>query len=177
MKATFWLPEPLQHLIALFGPTHTLLYASTPLFVPRGNDVLGGGIRQTPRIRIGDVVLSRRTWVVPVQLWPQRRSGEGDEAFWVRVAAWHADNGLPDRYFVRGAMDGSQAWRLDHKTRKPTFVDLAARHLVALLERFFADAAELVVITEALPDLDAAVRYGSDRHVTELVVELPGGCS
>ncbi|MEJ3653464.1 lantibiotic dehydratase [Actinomycetes bacterium KLBMP 9759] len=194
LMATYWLPEPLRNLITLFGPTHTLMHSAIPLFLPRGRDVMAGGIRPTPRIRIGDVVLSRRSWVVPAPLVPRRNGGESDESFWVRLAGWHREHGLPERYYARSAELSSVTWDPTQKSRKPMFVDLASWQLVALLERIMGGPAGdgppdragragqpgmdgvggMLVLTEALPEPAASPAYGRDRHVTELVVELPG---
>jgi hypothetical protein len=189
LMATFWLPEPLRNLITLFGPTHTMMHAAIPLFLPRGGaaapesvpfDGLSGRIRETPRISVGDVVLARRSWVVPAPLVPRRSGGESDESYWVRLAAWHRDHGLPERYYARSAQLSSVAWDPTQKSRKPTYVDLGSWHLVALLERTMAEPQDsggggMLVLTEALPEPADAPRYGRDQHVTELVVELPGG--
>ena len=66
-------------------------------------------------------------------------------------------------------------WGPQTKARKPMYVDLAAWHLVRLLERAVGEGGELAVLTEALPTLDQAPQYGDGRHVTELLIELPGG--
>lgn len=178
MVASFWLPEPVRRLIEIFGPIHSPLHASVPLFVPRGGDIVGGGIRNLPRLSIGSVVLSRRSWVLPSRVVPHRHSGESDAALWVRWAGWFAEQGIPERFYVRAAGLRS-AWSPEMKSRKPTYVDLSSWHLVAVLERTLSEESDLVVIAEALPDLTAAPRYNSvdgvdgAQHVTELVVELP----
>lgn len=174
MMAEFWLPSPLRHLVEAFGPSPSLLHASVPLFLPRDSDPMTGGVLHLPRVEVGRVALSRACWAMPARELPARRKGEPDAAFWLRFAGWLAAHGVPERFFARVLPAGGQSFRIELKSRKPTFVDAASWHLVADFERAVTDSASLVVLTEALPDLAAAPRYGAIQRVTEIVVEVPG---
>lgn len=49
----------------------------------------------------GALVLARRTWQVPHQLYPARASGELDAEYFLRVARWRRKHGIPERVYVR----------------------------------------------------------------------------
>lgn len=174
MMAEFWLPPPLRQLIDGFGPAPSVLHASVPMFLPRDADPLAGGVLSLPRIEVGLVTLSRACWALPARDLPARRKGEADASFWLRFAGWLAEHGIPERFFARILPGGGESFRVELKSRKPTYVDAAIWHLVATLERSVSEGGDLVVLTEALPDLSAAPRFGGVQRVTELVLEVPG---
>ncbi len=174
LMAEFWLPAPLRHLVETFGPTPTLLHASASVLRPVDTDPREGGVWRLPRLTAGHVTLSRRSWAFSAAEMPARHKGEGDAAFWLRLADWTAEQGIPERFFLRLVSYGQEGGHLAQKNRKPTYIDLAIWHLVALLERGVESGRDLVVITEALPDLGAAPRYGQAAHVTELLIEIDG---
>lgn len=174
MMAEFWLPAPLRHLIEGFGPAPSLMHASVPLFLPRDIDPREGGVVAMPRLEVGLVTISRACWAFPAREMPLRRTGELDWAYWLRFAGWLADTGIPERFYARVLPAAQETFRVSLKARKPTYVDTAIWPLVAMLERSVADPNDLVVITEALPELAAAPRFGAVQRVTELVLEVPG---
>jgi hypothetical protein len=47
------------------------------------------------------VVLARRRWTIPFELYPRRKAGEGDTEFFIRVNEWRSANSIPARVFVR----------------------------------------------------------------------------
>jgi hypothetical protein len=173
--AEFWLPRPMRHLVEGFGPPPTLLHASMPLLRPPDQDPRAGGVWMLPRLEAGLVTLSRQCWAFAAREMPRRRKGETDTSFWLRLADWLAQEAIPQRFFLRVVGAQQPILRPDMKSRKPMYVDVEAWPLVALLERAIEDDGDLVVITEVLPDLGAAPRYGGAQHVTELVVELGAG--
>lgn len=174
MMAEFWLPGPVRHLVEAFGPAPSYLHASVPMFLPPEVDPRAGGVQMLPRLEVGSVTLMRRCWAFPAADMPSRRGGESDGTFWLRLADWLAERGIPERFYVRVIANELSSYRVELKSRKPTYVDCAVWHLVALLERSIGDPRDLVVFTEALPDLADAPAYGTARRVTELIVEVPG---
>jgi hypothetical protein len=174
LMAEFFLPAPLRGLVELFGPAATLLHAGYPPFIPQGHDPRTQGAGRLDRVQVGTVVVARRNWVFPGHEVPARNRGEDDLAYWRRVAAWVGDHGLPERCYVRVLPTDGQAPGLDLKTRKPLYLDFSTWDLVSVLERVRGGPGDLIVISEALPDLSQAPRYGGDRHVTELIAEVTG---
>ncbi|WP_283133919.1 lantibiotic dehydratase [Rhizohabitans arisaemae] len=173
VMAEFWLPPPVRDLLAVFGPPASLLHASMPLFVPQGDDPRDGGVRMLPRLESGRITLSRRCWVFPAREMPRRGKGEEDTRYWLRITEWLTGQQIPERFYIRVMGFSETVFKPDMKSRKPVYVDLTVWPLVALLERMIADGGDLVVVTEAHPDLAQAPVYGTERHVTEFMVELP----
>jgi lantibiotic biosynthesis protein len=60
-------------------------------------------INYRPRITFGGgrVVLTRRRWVIPGVLFPQRRADESAADFFIRANRWRAENGLPETAYLR----------------------------------------------------------------------------
>jgi hypothetical protein len=168
-----WLPVPMRHLVEIFGvPPSFMRGGVSPLPPPPPALPLTEHGRVFPRLTVGRVTIARRCWVFPAAALPARGPGEVDTSYWLKLAGWIADRGLPERFFVRAGGNGMLSSSPFAKSRKPFFVDMAAWSLVVMLERALAHGGT-VIITEALPDLSRAPRYGGDGHVTELIVELP----
>lgn len=177
MMGEFFLPPAIRSLVDVFGPAPTLLHAGYPLFLPPERDPRAGGVGRLARVAAGQVVLARACWAFRSGEFPLRRPGENDLTWWQRVIGWTSEHGVPSRCYARvmGADDTTGAAALlDLKSRKPLYVDFANWHLVALLERAIGTDDQLIVISEALPDLADAPRYGDARHVTEMIVEVNG---
>jgi hypothetical protein len=66
-------------------------------------------INYRPRITFGGgrVVLSRRRWVVPGALFPQRRADESAGDFFIRANRWRVENGIPETSYLR-VMPGTE---------------------------------------------------------------------
>jgi hypothetical protein len=59
-------------------------------------------ISYRPRITVeGRVVLARRRWQVPKELFPQRAADETASAFFIRANRWRMENGLPESSYLR----------------------------------------------------------------------------
>jgi lantibiotic biosynthesis protein len=60
-------------------------------------------INYRPRITFGGgrLVLTRRRWVVPSPLFPQRRADESAGDFFIRANRWRAENGIPETAYLR----------------------------------------------------------------------------
>jgi hypothetical protein len=60
-------------------------------------------INYRPRITYGGgrLVLTRRRWVVPGVLFPQRRADETAADFFIRANRWRAENGIPETSYLR----------------------------------------------------------------------------
>ena len=60
-------------------------------------------VQYRPRITYGGgrVVISRRRWVVPGALFPQRRADESGADFFIRANRWRAEHGIPGTSYLR----------------------------------------------------------------------------
>lgn len=172
MMGEFFLPPPLANLMDLLGPAPSLLHAGYPLFLPRTRDPAAGGVGVLPRVQVGSVVVARRTWAFRVGELPRRAHGEPELGWWQRLAEWIGEHDIPHRCYVRVMPLGEDAGMKGIKARKPTYIDFSNWYLVALLDRAMTRDDDLVVLSEALPDLDHAPRFTDGDHVTELLLEV-----
>ncbi|WP_406274756.1 lantibiotic dehydratase family protein [Actinacidiphila glaucinigra] len=129
----------------------------------------GTGLRETqdgplPRIRLGNVVVQRRTWRCTADQLPATTPGRPDHEWFLAWREWQRRMGLPRRVF---ASPGGE--------HKPLYVDFDAYPSVRLLDAAVRKSASPVVLTEMLPGPDELwLRDDRNRYVTELTVELDG---
>jgi Lantibiotic dehydratase, N terminus len=117
-----------------------------------------------PRVRLGNVVLQRRTWRIAPASLPERPAGVSDEQWFLQWRRWKHDRGLPRHVFA--SLGGEH---------KPQYVDFDSFLSVQLLDTAARGTESTVVLTEMLPGPDELwLRDGDRRYVTELTVELDG---
>jgi hypothetical protein len=127
----------------------------------------GTGLREgesgaLPRVRLGNVVLQRRSWRFAADRLPPAVAGQEDHEWFLAWRAWQRTAGLPRRVFA--SLGGEH---------KPQYVDFDAYPCVRLLDAAARKSASAVTFTEMLPGPDGLwLRDGGDRYVTELTVEL-----
>ncbi|MDT0458891.1 lantibiotic dehydratase [Streptomyces sp. DSM 41527] len=176
--AELWLPPALRLLLQTFGSTSNLLIPGRRIF----GDPSLSEVREVlaePRVVVGRTTVSRRQWVLPPGAVPRREKGESDRSLLLRLVAWLAEHGMPQRCFVR-ALDpqsviSGEVWRV--KSRKPLYVDFANLLLVGVFERLLAaGAGQVVFLQEALPGpCEMPDHDGSGPRVTEFLVEINEG--
>ncbi|MFJ2474847.1 lantibiotic dehydratase [Streptomyces sp. NPDC087659] len=132
-----------------------------------GNDP-HGGVTRRPRVRHGNVVLSRRSWRAPASALPPH-GGAGTQEEW--FLGWHAfrrHHGLPDRVFATVTDGGARG----ATGAKPQYVDFDSPLSLAAFEGTLRTAEARVVFREMLPDEGGLhVSSARGRHVAELAVE------
>lgn len=150
------LPE-VQQVLLNFSPTHLV-----QLDLWSGTGLAGEGAAALPRIRLGDLVLQRRTWRIPPDELPAHPAGADDAARLLSWRRWQRERGLPRRVFA--ALGGEH---------KPQYVDFDSQMCVNLLETAARGTTSTVVLTEMLPGPDAlTVGAGDGVRVGELTVEM-----
>ncbi|MEV7805993.1 lantibiotic dehydratase [Microbispora sp. NPDC088329] len=165
------LPE-VQRALLLFSHT-----SMAPLSVwdgvdrPLGDAAIGGH----PRLRHGDLVLTRRAWKVHPSRLPSRVA---DDAEWFLAwQRWRRENGLPRRVFAMvDAGRGEDAGEADPAAtlpRKPQYVDFDSLFSLTLLDHLVKDASQRVVMQEMLPDTDHLwLRAHDGAYVAEQTLEI-----
>jgi lantibiotic biosynthesis dehydratase-like protein len=131
------------------------------------------GVKRWPRFVAGRVVLFRRRWVFAPGAGPRppRPGAVPEEAaaeFFLAVARWRHEHGLPRHVFVHTAAEP-----------KPFYVDLEAPLCVELLRRAIVSVQggepPVLHVTEMLPAPDELwVRDGEGRYAAEFLLHLHG---
>lgn len=169
-------PVYLGYLVPLALPeiSRTLLLLS-PTSMAR-LDVWGGvpepeahdGVTARPRVRYGDLVLSRRSWSTSAASLPARQQPGTDEHGWfLGWQRWHRRHGLPAQVFatVTGGTNAAAP-------AKPSYLDFDSPLSLTAFEALVRGAADQVVLREMLPTEDGLhVRSERGSHVAELAVE------
>ncbi|ASS75451.1 hypothetical protein CIG75_11005 [Tumebacillus algifaecis] len=149
-------------------------------------------VRRYPRVRLGQVVVSRQKWMVPRSRLIEREKKESDYEFFSRVHKWRTKLGLPSRVFIRfmpmtdeenpfaQMFEGKEAEQteVNFTNFKPQYIDFESPLLVRLFGKIIVDTKLGMKIEEMLPDAEGMFFNEQGRtHVTELTVELgkPGG--
>ncbi|WP_030421822.1 lantibiotic dehydratase [Streptomyces sp. SCSIO 75703] len=160
--------------IALPEIPRTLLLLSPSTMAPL--DVWAGvpegasrdGVTHRPRVRHGDVVVSRRSWTADAEALPAGPPGAGEAEQYLGLRRWQRAHGLPDRCFATVSRPGRGP-----AGAKPVHVDfdspLSLSVLDALVER---EPGNRVTFREMLPAEDGLhLTSPHGRHVAELAVE------
>jgi hypothetical protein len=145
--------------------------------------ILPKSVTTIPRISLGDIVVARRTWIVPTNCQPNGSASA--QEFFMEVQAWREQHGIPSEVFMRvmpipASMGGGSEssddvkWgEFDYKNLKPTYVRLDSPRLVRLMQRMIKRNHFSLVLSEVLPQLhDQHVELSGRGHVAELQFEL-----
>ncbi|GAA3234352.1 hypothetical protein GCM10010532_071640 [Dactylosporangium siamense] len=123
------------------------------------------GVVARPRVLIGDLVVSRRSWSTTVAVLPRRGEGDTDAAWFLRWQRWQRAHRLPAQLFatVHSGFGGRP---------KPQYVDCGSYLSLVALESSLDANADRVVFREMLPAGDQLTAGSAQgRHVTEFVIE------
>ncbi|MEU8206311.1 lantibiotic dehydratase [Streptosporangium sp. NPDC049046] len=133
-------------------------------------------IRSQPRVRFGDLIVSRRRWTVHPDFLPARTTADGDAESFLAWRRWRRDHGLPQRVFASlGAVplrpDASNAM----PTFKPQYIDFGSVLSLHLLDRLAREGNRLIVLEEMLPDIEQIwLKSAEGRYVAEQTIEITG---
>ena len=131
--------------------------------------VTTGGVSTRPRVRLGSVVLSRRSWAVLGADLPLRAPGQSDADWFLGWHRWRRTHGIPLQTFVTVY----PAQRTGAASPKPQFLDLASVLSLQAFEAMVTDPADKAVVAEMLPGPDDLTLRSADGrgHVTEIALE------
>lgn len=148
------------------------------------------GVRRYPRIRIGGVVVARRTWKVPTEHLPEGSATDG-LAGYRAIRRWQHELDLPDLVFSRlftlpdplVPLDPAERERKARSLarfpssaeRKPVLVDFTSVTSVRAWQRSLRRADDDLTIQECLPLPGSEAADGSGvQHTREFVLETVG---
>jgi hypothetical protein len=147
-SATFWL-DP---------------WAGTPAAPARD------GVEHRPRLRLGPLVVSRRSWTVGVADLLARLGTTGGAEEFLAWHRWRHDHDVPARVFARVRPPRGAA--PTGRRPKPQLVDFGSALSLASLRAELTDPDAGVELTEMLPDPGQLhVHSPAGSHVAELAVE------
>jgi len=143
------------------------------------------------------LILSRRLWQVPSDLFPHRLPKEKSCEYFVRVNRWRKENGIPQEVFVRvrplpqrhqdndkshESQDSPQNERVENAVMgnvasrdlyKPQYIDFSNPLLVKLFGRMAASLKHFVAnLEERLPSAENLLDYQNNRYVTEFILQF-----
>ncbi|MDQ0958590.1 hypothetical protein QFZ66_002468 [Streptomyces sp. B4I13] len=136
------------------------------------------GVLRLPRLSLGEVVVERRTWRVPVKAVAGLLVGARDRVeLLLAAASWREANALPRRCFFRmedGLAPDTGSLGRTARSYKPHYLDFDSALLLEILCRSLAagPAEAELVLQECLPDVDSYTRPGAPSSAAEeLAVE------
>lgn len=127
------------------------------------------GVTVRPRLRLGNIVLSRRSWSTPVRELPDSGDPGTDPAAFLAWRRWRARHGLPEQVFatIYPARSGPRT-----ANPKPQYVDFGSALSLQALRAALTDPDDQVVLRELLPEAsELAAHSALGGHVSELAVE------
>jgi hypothetical protein len=127
------------------------------------------GVTSRPRVRLGDLVLSRRSWTARAADLPARGVQTSSSAWFLDWHRWRLEHGLPARVFAARVGTGP---RPAGGRSKPQFVDFDSYLSLTALDALLTEPDVRLRFQEMLPGAEE-LHVHSERgaHVAELVVE------
>ena len=166
--------------------TIALAFSEGPCFLvanalAKAMDASGGDVLRSPRVTLGKVVISRRSWTLAYSTCPDASMPAAQ--FYLAIRDWQKTHGLPERFFVRALLGGSNEKarisryaamkEINFKDLKPFYVDLRNPRFVRLLQNMLKRHTLSLMVSELLPDFDGhASSVDGETHVSELHFEL-----
>ncbi|MFD5428413.1 lantibiotic dehydratase [Streptomyces sp. NPDC127084] len=134
----------------------------------------GGGVTVHPRVRLGDLVVARRSWTAQAADLPRRTPGMPEERWYLEWQRWRRAHRVPTVAFatITPHSEDDNASELWRRGTKPYPVDFDSPLNLSVLDHHIKTEAATVVFHEMLPAENAlTVTSDSGRHVAEVVVE------
>ncbi len=150
---------PTVRLLTLLGPG-----GPPAIALPRNARPHGAG-RVWPRMRMGDLVLRRRRWELPVDGALRAAASLPPQEAFRAIRRWRTRVDLPERLFV---MEEIQAGARG-TVHKPQYIDFSSPAFAILFSRMIRRGGKSVSVDELLPDTESAP---GDRSGERWVVEL-----
>lgn len=142
-------------------------------------------IRRYPRIRIGQVILSRKKWIIPNNLLPIKDKGEDEFTYFLRINEWYKALQLPKKVFIRlipmneqemssdTSTDKSTIEEIDFTKFKPQYIDFEGPLFIKMFEKLIKDSSFGMVVEEMSPNIDEIpLQHNDESYVSEFLLEL-----
>jgi hypothetical protein len=131
------------------------------LIYPQRASTVRGGVECQGRVRIGNLVAHRRTWVFsPMAAFPLFGS-LSDRGLYLALQSWRSENGIPDQVFAAEKLRSEfKLWDL----HKPQFLDFTSPSFLPILRACFEASPERLELREVLPGPAAFPASADGRH-------------
>lgn len=147
----------LTQMLSLLAPASNVVTAFTPP-LPENRTT-----RVLPRVRIGSLVLRRRTLQVRVSELPDGDPSSPDG--YLQWVTWWRDTGLPEHCYISRGDDSGR------RSGKPRYLDVSGLINLATASHEWRGQEGWINVVEALPDLDETViNRDGDHRIHEMVL-------
>jgi hypothetical protein len=115
---------------------------------------LPSAIEHFPRVRVGNFVLQRELWTVPVACAPAASQNAADDfEFFLERYAWARQQGLPREVFVRGKRHFASPAAMGADTNKPLLLDIENFFAWKMIDQLLEDQSlHTLFVEEMLPN-------------------------
>jgi hypothetical protein len=157
------MPLPLK-LLRAFGP------GRVDLVLPETRPSTFGDVTLHPRLALGNVILRRRAWVVPVEAFRRETASLSPARFFAAVERWRKERGIPDRVFLP-----RPAGTNTHRD-KPQYIDFSSPIFVELFRQRLAASDQLAMeevlpaVEDGIPD-ESGARWAVELQLDSLVAQ------
>ncbi len=135
-------------------------------------------VRILPRIVYEDqIILQRKSWLIPKTLLLSRKNGETDSGFYFRMNIWRKCHDIPDEVFVF-IVPAAEYSEVKGKLQKPGNDDYKPQYinfnnplLVNLLEKLINKVPESLKVQEMLPAPQQMLHIEGRKFVSEFMVQ------
>jgi len=134
-----------------------------------------------PRIVFeGQLILQRKTWLIPRECLPFKKRDESNWSFFFRIKLWSKQNNMPDEIFIF-INDRQQAVKTNEQVRprkkigrddyKPQYISFNSPLLINLFGKSIERVPSLLRIEEMLPNSKQLFAIGKNKYPVEFVVQ------
>lgn len=124
-----------------------------------------------PRITFqSQIVLQRKTWVIPQKLLPQNHSNNLNKYFLV-VNQWLKKWGLPSKVFVRLKKPLDEAFPANKDLYKPQYIDFGNPLVFRIFDKLVKKVKNQLILEELLPTFEQQLTMQEDAYVSEFVIQ------
>ncbi len=177
---------PLYQLLSTFTPTTSAVIAMPLGLGPHAPENGEVDVVVRPRVVVEDrLILYRRAFLVPHQVYPQRDDRERDTEYLERVERWRRSHGIPKQVYVRfghpiglprEAAQGPED-PLGPEWMKPQWIDFTSPLLVDLFGRMAPPRTFLATLEECLPEPAMRPEHEGQTLAAEWILQLDFGTS
>jgi len=129
-------------------------------------------IRIYPRVVYNDqIILNRKTWIIPSGKLPVRRQGETDWEYFVKVDGWRRGLRIPDEVFVHVKDGVPSILKPVHEDENSQYISFRNPFLVDLFEKLILQVPFALKIVEMLPNSNELLKVGDTRQVSEFTLQ------